>query len=170
MSSKSQRMLCPLGDEKHILRGPGVYITNPRHISFVKKNFPNFRPREKVCEECKMLVEKIYKIKYKRALELRRSRSATPSLPSISDVSKETLNSSTTEDSDKPTTSREAAARQKRREEAMQSKKNDDDDIPGINVLRGRRLPHIQPAPRRQQAVYLNPDIMDILLQDIHGG
>lgn len=164
--SSSQGMLCPLGDDEHLLRGPGVYITNPRHISFVKKMFPNFRPREKVCQECKAMVEKIYKIKYKRALELRKSHSSTSSLPNVSDVSKETITETSTEDSDQPTTSREAAERQRRREEA----KSNEENMPGINVLRGRRLPHIQPAPRRQQAVYLNPDIMNILLTDIHGG
>ncbi|XP_059216984.1 uncharacterized protein LOC131994284 [Stomoxys calcitrans] len=179
-------MACPLGH--HALKSPGVLITNPRHISFVKKIFPDFRSAEKVCKDCRNHMEYMYNVKYQRALQLKNSKSlsdvSSPSaskestgddsllslidgLPSVTIQQVQHASSFSTEDSNEPTTSHQATAKRKRRDHR---ETNDDENTKGINVMRGLRLPHIQPAPRRRQVVYLNPDIMDIYLSDIRGG
>lgn len=180
-------MQCPIGN--HLLRGPGVYITNPRHIRFINKVFPDFLPSEKVCVKCKEEIQKAYEYKMKRAIAFRslNSQISSTSTNESSELDKRnnqsnsnptnvqklqlvTLTSSTTttDDDGQPSTSAQAAAKRKRKEERLRG-----DQLPNllaINVKRGARLPHIQPVPRRRQFVHANPDIMDIYIKGMTGG
>lgn len=171
-------MYCPLGN--HLLRGSGVFITNPRHIRFVSKYFPDYLPSEKVCAKCKQDIEIAYEYKMKRALNLKAKNASLISSSTSDDATakgngQENRNTqkrltvplsttSSTEDDDRPTTSAQAAAKRKRKENRQNNRK-----LP-INVQRGARLPHIQPVARRQQFVHINPDIMDIYLRGMTGG
>ncbi|XP_037812834.1 uncharacterized protein LOC119604338 [Lucilia sericata] len=177
-------MYCPLGN--HILRGPGEFITNPRHIRFINKLFPDFLASEKVCAKCKQDIANAYEYKIKKALSLRAQNGSlissysteesivveSPNNENLRNIQRDLLassTSSTTDDDDgQPTTSAQAAAKRKRQEE--QKKRKQEQNLLAINVQRGARLPHIQPVARRQQFIHANPDIMDIYLRGTTGG
>lgn len=178
-------MYCPLGN--HLLRGSGLFITNPRHISFIHKIFPDFLLSEKVCAKCKKDIEVAYEYKMKRALKLRgRNGSLISSHTSdessvvgnrnnerttnARNVQKDLVaaSSTSTDDDGQPTTSAQAAAKRQRKEEHQKSVQPQ--NLLAINVQRGARLPHIQPVPRRHQFVHANPDIMDIYAMGMTGG
>lgn len=176
-------MHCPLGN--HLLRGPGVYITNPRHVRFINKLFPDFLPSEKVCAKCKQDIGIAYNYKIKRALATRvhngslisshttdessvvNSREDNERILTRSNVGKRPVAPSTYNDDDKPTTSAQAAAKRQREE---RQKIVQQQNLLAINLQRGSRLPHIQPVARRQQFVHANPDIMDIYVRGMIGG
>lgn len=82
-------MRCAFG--KHAVKGQGVQITDPKIIRFIKKMFPSFWPQQRVCPDCKRVVERIYHDKYSRALYRKRHQ-----LPAVSSTS----TSSTSEDID----------------------------------------------------------------------
>ncbi|KNC27279.1 hypothetical protein FF38_13299 [Lucilia cuprina] len=179
-------MYCPLGN--HILRGQGEFITNPRHIRFINKLFPDFLASEKVCAKCKQDIANAYEYKIKKALSLRARNGSLISSYStedsivvddrnneksanVEDIQKDLLatsSSSTTDDDGQPTTSAQAAAKRQRKEE--QKKRKQQQNLLAINVQRDARLPHIQPVARRQQFIHANPDIMDIYLRGTTGG
>uniref|UniRef100_A0A1B0AH56 Uncharacterized protein n=1 Tax=Glossina pallidipes TaxID=7398 RepID=A0A1B0AH56_GLOPL len=170
---------CALGN--HNLRGSGVRITNPKHISFIKKAMPHFRPQERVCAQCKKAMENIYTEKLKRAIENQRrtlgSLSVSSSTTLSSDVSafqlvneqtaergRQTENVDTsTDSSNEPTTSAAAAARrQKKRQQQSVDKYKTPQE-------RNIRLPNVQPYIRHQQFIHADPDIMNIYLQGLTG-
>ncbi|KAM7352263.1 uncharacterized protein ACRADG_004882 [Cochliomyia hominivorax] len=183
----SSKMFCPLGS--HLLRGSGVFITNPRLIRFVNKFFPDFLPFEKVCEKCKQDIGIAYEYKMKRAIAsraLNASQISSNTTDESTDLEKQTdqrntntakvqkrslvpVTSTSTEDDDgQPSTSVQAAAKRKRIEERQKSKQKE--NPLAINIQRGARLPHIQPVAKRRQFVHANPDIMDIYIRGMTGG
>ncbi|KAI9578772.1 uncharacterized protein LOC119640571 [Glossina fuscipes] len=171
---------CALGN--HNLRGTGVLITNAKHISFIKKAIPHFRPQERVCVQCKKAMENIYTNKLKRAIENQRrtlgSLSVSSSTTLSSDVSAfQLVNEQTsdrdpktgnvdasTDSSNEPTTSAAAAAR---RQKKCQQQLIDKYKAP---QERNVRLPNVQPYIRHQQFIHANPEIMNIYLQGLTGG
>lgn len=176
-------MHCPLGN--HLLRGMGVFITNPKHIRFINKYFLDFLPSEKVCAKCKQDIKIAYEYKMKRALRLKAKNaslisSSTSNGGSIKQIEHNNRNialrnaqkglvdlsntSLSSEDDDRPTTSAQAAAKRKRKENLQNNQ------VLPVNVRRGARLPHIQPVAKRQRFVHINPDIMDIYLRGMTGG
>ncbi|XP_067612827.1 uncharacterized protein [Eurosta solidaginis] len=77
---------CALATDRHVLRGESAYITNPKHVDFVRKRKIDFRPEDPVCAECAKDLAIIYDIKVKRAQELKKQQRDTLTISSSSSL------------------------------------------------------------------------------------
>ncbi|XP_011179451.2 uncharacterized protein LOC105210296 [Zeugodacus cucurbitae] len=76
---------CALASDGHLLKGDGVFITNPKHVEFARKRRKDFRPENRVCAECAKFFIHVYDMKLKSAKEKKRQASLTVSSSSSLD-------------------------------------------------------------------------------------
>ncbi|XP_017858931.1 PREDICTED: uncharacterized protein LOC108611010 [Drosophila arizonae] len=183
-SPASRKRYCGLGN--HLLRPPHKTITNDKLLSFAKHINPELRRTTLICGSCLDTLLKIYKVKLKHAVQLRKTKNRTAGTTnSISDVStsqQQTQSSSvvsaysSTSDSPSATStnngevSSSTNTKRKRLEQPSSSSDDDDESMLSLNAVNGTRLPNIQPIPKRRQFVHLNKDVMDIYLSGTTGG